>query len=161
MLRAANVDTMAITIDQQIITANRPAFATGRRTADDVLATLATTIRGMPGVARVDRFADLQKADTTRDAIARRWLHQFPPNAGIELVVTQTPMTLFGTITASHGSPYDYDTHVPLIFYGAGIRPGKHTEFVRTVDLAPTVAAVLGTRPLERLDGVVLRKALK
>lgn len=161
MLRAANVDTMAISIDQQIVTANRQAFAKGRRTADDILTTLAATIRAMPGIARVDRFADLQKADITRDAIARRWLHQFPPDAGIELVVTQTPMTLFGTITASHGSPYDYDTHVPLIFYGAGIRPGKYGEFVRTVDLAPTVAAVLGTRPLERLDGVVLRKALR
>ncbi|MDQ3082570.1 MAG: alkaline phosphatase family protein, partial [Gemmatimonadota bacterium] len=105
MLRAANVDTMAITVDFQVITANRAAFSKGRRTADEVLADVAKLIRATPGVARVDRFADLLKADTTRDAVARRWTHQFPPDAGVELVVTQTPMTLFGTITASHGSP--------------------------------------------------------
>jgi len=161
MLRAANVDTMAITVDFQVITANRAAFSKGRRTADEVLADVAKLIRATPGVARVDRFADLLKADTTRDAVARRWTHQFPPDAGVELVVTQTPMTLFGTITASHGSPYDYDSHVPLIFHGAAFKAGRHREFVRTVDLAPTVAAAVGAKPLERLDGVVLKRALK
>ncbi len=161
MLRAANVDTMAVTVDQQIITADRAAFKAGKRTADDVLADVATAIRAMPGVARVDRFADLLKADTTRDAIARRWTHQFPPDADVELVVTQTPMTLFAPIVASHGSPYDYDTHVPLIFYGAPFRAGRYPEFVRTVDLAPTVAAAVNAKPLERLDGIVLKRALK
>ena len=161
MLRNAGVDTMAITVDQQIITANRAAFTSGRRTADDVLAEFAKVIRATPGVARVDRFADLLKSDTIRNVAARRWAHQFPPDAGVELVVTQTPMTLFTTITASHGSPYNYDTHVPLIFYGPAFRAGRYSEFVRTVDLAPTVAAALAVRPLERLDGVVLRRAFR
>ncbi len=161
MLRAANVDTMAITVDFQVITANRAAFSNSRRTADDILSELSRVIRATPGVSRVDRFADLIKADTARDPIARRWAHQFPPGAGVELVVTQTPMTLFGTITASHGSPYDYDTHVPLIFHGAAFKAGRYPEFARTVDLAPTVAAVVGAKPLERLDGVVLQRALK
>ena len=31
----------------------------------------------------------------------------------------------------SHGSPHAYDTHVPLMLYGAGVRPGVHTEPVR------------------------------
>jgi arylsulfatase A-like enzyme len=50
---------------------------------------------------------------------------------------------------------------VPLIFYGAGVRPGRHDEFVRTVDIAPTLAAIAGVAPMERLDGVVLRAALR
>jgi arylsulfatase A-like enzyme len=71
----------------------------------------------------------------------------------VELVVTLTPLSLWGGAIASHGSPYDYDSHVPLIFYGAGVRPGRHAEFVRTVDLAPTLAAMLGVQPTERVDG--------
>jgi arylsulfatase A-like enzyme len=49
---------------------------------------------------------------------------------------------------------------VPLIFYGDGIRAGRYDAFVRTVDLAPTLAALAGVKPTERLDGVVLTDAL-
>ena len=45
--------------------------------------------------------------------------------------------------------------------YGAGVKPGRMTEFVRTVDLAPTLAAIAGVKPSERLDGVVLTKAVR
>jgi arylsulfatase A-like enzyme len=95
------------------------------------------------------------------DPIARRWAHQFPPTANVELVVTLTPLSTWGGNVASHGSPRDFDSHVPLVFYGAGIAPGKHSEFVRTVDLAPTLASLLGIKPLEPLDGVPLGAALQ
>jgi arylsulfatase A-like enzyme len=47
-----------------------------------------------------------------------------------------------------------------LLFYGAGVRPGRYDAFVRTVDLAPTLAALAGVKPTERLDGVVLGDAV-
>jgi len=56
----------------------------------------------------------------------------------------------------SHGSPHPYDTHVPLIFAGHGVMPGSHAERVRTVDIAPTLASLLGVRPIGRLDGEAL-----
>ena len=96
------------------------------------------------------------------DAITRRWVHQFPATSNVELVITLTPFSIFseGSV-ASHGSPYDYDTHVPLIFSGPWFASGRHREFVRTVDLAPTLAEIVGVKPSEKLDGVVLRRALK
>lgn len=45
---------------------------------------------------------------------------------------------------STHGSPYEYDTHVPLIFMGAGIRPGTYRANVDIADIAPTLAGVLG-----------------
>ena len=48
-----------------------------------------------------------------------------------------------------------------LIFYGAGVLPGRHPEFVRTVDLAPTLAELAGVPPTEQLDGVILRNAIR
>ncbi|MGH9882645.1 MAG: hypothetical protein ACRD6N_14510, partial [Pyrinomonadaceae bacterium] len=53
--------------------------------------------------------------------------------------------------------PYPYDSNVPLIFAGPGISPGKISSRVRTVDLAPTLADILGIPAPAGLDGRVLR----
>ena len=159
-LTAARVDSTSIDIDGNLVFMDRNAFKAARVNADSVLDVLATAMRAVPGVARVDRFSKLL-ADTLRDPVARRWAHTFPAAAQIEMIATLTPLSTFGGNVASHASGYDYDTHVPLIIYGAGVKPGRATEFVRTVDLAPTLAALAGVKPSERLDGVVLTKAIQ
>ena len=53
----------------------------------------------------------------------------------------------------SHGTAYPYDTHVPLVFVGAGIPAGSRGEAVRTIDIAPTLAGILGVRPTAEIDG--------
>lgn len=121
-----------------------------------------TAARQVPGVMRVDRFSDLTRANFVRDPIARRWVQMFPPDIAPTAVVTLDQGNIYNyPIIATHGSPHDYDAHVPLIFYGPGFTTGRFTDAVRTVDLAPTLAARLGVRPLETLDGKVLRKALR
>ena len=159
-LLAAHVDTNAIDLDQPIILADRAAFTKAGANADSALASLADAIRKVAGVARVDRFRALL-ADTLTDPIARRWGHQFPANANVELVVTLTPLSTWRGNIAFHGTPYDYDTHVPLIFYGAGVRAGRHPGFVRTVDLAPTLAALAGIPVVGAIDGVPLTAAIR
>jgi predicted AlkP superfamily pyrophosphatase or phosphodiesterase len=158
-LRAAKVDTMAIELDQQIVFVDRAAFKAASVNADSALSAFAANLRREPGVRRVDQYRTLI-ADSLKDAIARRWSHQFPATSPVELVITLTPYSTWGGNVASHGSPYDYDTQVPLLFYGAGVRPGRYDAFVRTVDLAPTLAALAGVKPTERLDGVVLGDAV-
>ena len=116
----------------------------------------------IPGVARVERFADLAQRDTTRDAFARRWLHMFPDDMLPVGVVALRAGDIYDyPVIATHGSAYDYDSNVPMLFYGAPFRPGRHGDFVRTVDIAPTLARVLGVRPLEALDGRPLTAALR
>jgi hypothetical protein len=159
-LAAAGVDSLAVDVDGNMVFMDRDAFKRAKVNADSVLEVVATALRAVPGVARVDRFSKLV-ADTLRDPVARRWAHTFPPAAQIELLVTLTPLSTFGGNVSSHSSGHDYDSHVPLIFYGAGVKPGRSTEFVRTVDLAPTLAALAGVKPSERLDGVVLTKAVR
>jgi len=55
---------------------------------------------------------------------------------------------------ASHGSPYAYDTHVPLVVRLPGVAAATVDEPVETVDLAPTLAALLGLEPAAEVDGV-------
>jgi predicted AlkP superfamily pyrophosphatase or phosphodiesterase len=64
-------------------------------------------------------------------------------------------------IVATHGSPHGYDSHVPMIYYGEPFKPGQYDGFVRTVDIAPTLARVLGVTPTERLDGHPLLQAIR
>jgi arylsulfatase A-like enzyme len=77
-------------------------------------------------------------------------------------VVTLRPGNYWGRGSyAQHGSPHDQDSHVPVIFYGAPFRPGQYAGFVRTADIAPTLARVLGATPTEPLDGQVLTAAVR
>lgn len=158
LMQSAGVDSLAIGYDQAIVLLHRPAFKGNGLTPDSVLATFANVARTLPGVARVDGFLALI-ADSAHNAIARRWAHQFPPAVNVELIVTLAAGSTWGGNVASHGSPYDYDAHVPLIFSGFGIQHGLFDSFVRTVDIAPTLAAIAGVKTEGRLDGVVLTAA--
>ena len=158
---AAGIDSNQVELDQQIVLTTPNVVKARRPGLDSVLAAFALQVKALPGIARVDRFQDLFRGDTINDPIARRWVHQFPAQSNVALVITLTPLSIFSGLVATHGSPYDYDTHVPLIFWGKWFIPGKYSEFVRTVDLAPTLAEIAGVKPGERIDGIVLRRALK
>lgn len=132
-----------------------------RISTDSVIGVVAARLRQVPGMSRVDRPADLTQADTLQDAVARRWLHQVAPDAGIVLVLTLQDPFVWGNETyAMHGSPSDADARVPLILMGRGVTAGRYGQRAATVDIAPTLAELLGLSPFSLLDGRVLREAL-
>jgi hypothetical protein len=63
-------------------------------------------------------------------------------------------------VTATHGSPWQYDTHVPLLIRGAGIRPGRYHEKVTPAALAPTLARLLNLEPPAACEVEALEEAL-
>lgn len=160
-LRAAGVDTMAFMIDGPLVAVDRDAMTRGGLKADAVLDEFARAARQVRGVARVDRFRNMRRADFATDAIARRWSHQIPEGSPIEVAITLTRYSYWYDATATHGSPYDQDAWVPVIFYGPWAKPGRYATFARVVDMAPTLAAMASVHPLEKLDGVVLMQAVK
>ena len=160
-LRQAGVDTGAVFISSMVVYVDRAAFARARVAADPILAAFATSVRRRPGIARVDAVRDLARRDTLRDPIARRWLHTIPADTPAEYVITELHgSTSVGATSAEHGSPYDDDARVPVIFYGPGIRAGRYAERALVADIAPTLARIIGVPPTERLDGRVLVRAL-
>jgi predicted AlkP superfamily pyrophosphatase or phosphodiesterase len=62
--------------------------------------------------------------------------------------------------TADHGSPYAYDTHVPILFWGDGVVAGRVSRSVHSVDIAPTLAAAAGLPTPKSLDGRALPEVL-
>ncbi|HKE91659.1 MAG TPA: alkaline phosphatase family protein [Gemmatimonadales bacterium] len=137
--------------------------ALGYRT-DSIVDVVARRLRAVAGVARVDTPAAIAAADTVADPIARRWLHHLSPDAGAALVVTLAEWNAWGWPSgiqiAEHGQPSDLDAHVPLILWGPGLRGGIYGARANTVDIAPTLARVLGLSPLSLVDGRVLSEAI-
>ncbi len=136
--------------------------ATGVKT-DSILGAVAARIRAVPGVGRVDRVVDLARADTASDPVARRWIHQLPPDAGVVLVASPRPGSVWdipNAPIAMHGQPSDDDAHVPIIFWGRGVKRGTYRGRANTVDIAPTLGRLLGVTPLSLIDGRALSDAL-
>jgi predicted AlkP superfamily pyrophosphatase or phosphodiesterase len=161
-LAARGVDTSSLHFNEGMLFASREAFAAAHVDLDSTLKRFADDARRVPGVGRVDFVRSLAEADTLHDAVARRWIHMLSPDLPVELVVSLEPFAYWsGTTNATHGSPNDEDAHVPLLFWGTPFRAGHFDEFARVVDIAPTLARVLGITPLEPLDGHVLSRAVR
>jgi len=117
----------------------------------------------VPGIARFFTRSQLQRGATSiTDPIERRALHGFYPSRSGDLVLIPDPYKyLAETITATHGSPYSYDTNVPTIIMGGGVTPGRYYEAATPADIAPTLCAVLGVTKPSAATGRVLIEALK
>jgi hypothetical protein len=64
------------------------------------------------------------------------------------------------TVSTTHGSPWRYDTFVPIIFAGCGLAPQRVYREVHTVDVAATLSAFTGTKPPSGSAGAVLLEVL-
>ena len=161
--RAKGGDSLgAVRFFEGIVTVNRDAVTKVGLKPDSILDALAKELRKLPAVGRVDWVKDLAKADTSKDAVARRWLHMLPTDLPADLVVSLAPYAYFAAVTmATHGTPNDYDAHVPVIFYGPPFTPGKYNQRALVADMAPTLAAVANVTPTEALDGKARVEAIK
>jgi len=160
-LASAGADPEDFVFEEAMLWVQRASLHRAGINVDSLERAFAAEVRALPGVARVDRLADLAK-DSTKDPIARRWLHAVPPDYPIEMVVTLQPYSVWGTYAPGiHGSPYDYDNRVPVVIWGAPVKAGRYALPSLVVDLAPTLAWLTATVPTDKVDGSVLWSALK
>jgi predicted AlkP superfamily pyrophosphatase or phosphodiesterase len=66
-----------------------------------------------------------------------------------------------GPVAAMHGSPWRYDTHVPVVFMGPTIKPNTVYRLVHPVDVAPTIAALMGMTPPGSAQGSPLEEVVQ
>jgi len=73
-----------------------------------------------------------------------------------------TPATISYSKTGStHGSPQIYDTHVPLLFYGSGIKKGQTWNRTEITDIAPTICAILNITAPNAATGKILTEVME
>lgn len=87
--------------------------------------------------------------------------NSYSPNGGWYVMVIPAAYQMSAAHGTTHFTPYSYDRHVPLAFWGAPFAPGTYLRQVQPVDIAPTFAALLGINQPSAAVGRVLTSALK
>ena len=104
------------------------------------------------GVAAAVSSTALRTAGLPDTLMNRAILRNFHPKRSGDIYVVFEPNVFINdfdglTVAATHGSPWRYDTFVPVMFAGAGLQPQSISRAVTPYDIAPTLAAYLGVKP--------------
>ena len=95
------------------------------------------------------------------DPWSRRVLLSFDHERSGDIVVLLEPYWMSASSGTTHGTPFSYDTHIPLVLMGPRIRPGRYDRTVLLNDLAPTLATLLDVETPSGSSGQVLTEILQ
>ena len=113
------------------------------------------------GIYKTITSKTLQTSEFT-SGILEKVQHGYNQKLSGDVIVIPTPGTISrGKTGTTHGSAYSYDTHVPILFYGAGIKNGLSHKDYNVRDIAPTIATLLGVEFTNANTGKVIEEALK
>lgn len=126
---------------------------------EQAVATALTHLEGIYLAVSTDSLAT-QQGNPLREQVRR---NHHDTRSGDIYVIQDPYWFLFdeGPIAGMHGTPWRYDTHVPLIFVGPGITAQTIQRLVHPVDVAPTIAALLGMTPPASAHGMPLVEVLE
>lgn len=130
----------------------------------DLRAAVAEAVRKIDYVADAMTYEDLTLPGSDDGGYREMYRHSFHPDRTPDVVIRykEHVLVLDSKYGTTHGTPYQYDTHVPVMFYGSGVGSESRVvdDRIRTIDIAPTMAELLGIPVPEKVDGEVLRRAV-
>jgi predicted AlkP superfamily pyrophosphatase or phosphodiesterase len=103
--------------------------------------------------------SQLAAGEVPNTPLGRKYLNSYSPE-GSWYVIGVGDIYTVGSKGTDHNSPYTYDTHIPLAFYGLPFLAGTYRTNVEAVDMAPTLASLLGINAPTHSVGRVLTEAL-
>src|ERR1035438_4498153 len=120
----------------------------------------ARAIQALPHVSRVYTLQEMTQGGV-KDMVSQKVANGFHARRGPDVELIPDPYWMVGPGKGTgHASPYSYDTHVPVIFLGAGIRPGQYHGSIAVNDIAPTLATMLEIETPSGSVGRVLTEIL-
>ena len=129
----------------------------------DAKQTAQTRLPPTPMLFRSFTRVQLASGALPPTAFGRLMAHSYTPNGGwyVRIVPDAFQMEVVKGEGTNHFTPYSYDRHVPLAFYGAPFAPGVYHGRVGPVDLAATLASLLGVNQPSASTGHILTQAFK
>jgi predicted AlkP superfamily pyrophosphatase or phosphodiesterase len=137
---------------------NKHGISSGR--AEIVAAEAAAAV---PGVTAAFTRSQILTGNLPGTPIARKVAHSFNSHRSgdVYLVLDPYAVPMAGQTGTTHGSPWSYDSQVPLVFWGGAFKSGVYGDRCQPIDLAPTLAVALGIGQPSGADGQPLTVALK
>ena len=94
----------------------------------------------------------MRNGELPEGEVGMRIANNFHPDRSGDVMIVFEPHYFINdfdglTVASTHGSPWEYDTHVPVIFAGDGVPAGRVERMIQTVDIAPGIAALAGIEP--------------
>jgi Type I phosphodiesterase / nucleotide pyrophosphatase len=121
----------------------------------------ANTLRAYPHVSRVYTHTQLMQGQVQADAVGIALQNGFNATRSGSVLIILEPYWILAATGAYHGTPYGYDTHVPMLFLGSRIKAGRYDINVAPNDIAPTLASILDIETPSGSAGRVLTEMLK
>lgn len=126
---------------------------------------VAAELVKFPDVALAVSSTAMREGDLPDTPIHRAILNNFNPSRSGDIFVVFAPNRFINDfdgldVAVTHGSPWGYDTYVPILFGGYGVPAQRIVRRVETIDIAPTLAAIAHVKPPSGATGRVLTEAL-
>lgn len=139
---------------------NHPLIAEKKLDPAEVRRVAAIAAQSAPHVARVYTREQLLSGEAWPDTIGRRIARSYNLSRSGDLEIVLEPYWMRASGGTTHGTPYSYDAHIPIVFMGPGIKPGRYDDTIAMNDIAPTVATLLSVETPSGSQGRVLHEML-
>jgi hypothetical protein len=110
---------------------------------------LADWLKKQPGIQSAYTRTQLSQGVAADDALGQSVSRSFHPERTGDVAIIVKPYYQFSAFLTgtTHGTPHWYDTHVPLVVFGPGVRSGVRQDPVTPLAAAPILARALGLKP--------------
>lgn len=139
---------------------NRDLIRSRKLSEAEVENVAAEAASRVPHVFRVYTREQLLNGRGMDDRVTRRVINGIYPSRASDLVILEEAYWVQAAKGTTHGSVFDYDAHVPVIFMGPGVKPGRYHRNIMPNDIAPTLATMLEVETPSGSAGRVLEEML-
>ncbi len=148
-----------VKLDYPLVWLDQEAFGTAHVRERDAEVAVGEAMK-QAGLRDYYTKSQLAVGEVPNTAMGRKFLNSYSPQGSWFVMGVPDFYTVGPGKGTDHTSPYNYDTHVPLAFYGLPFQPGTYRTNTEPVDLAATLASLLGINAPTHSVGRVLTEAL-
>jgi hypothetical protein len=156
-------DNLNIYLDYDLLHTRRDSIH-----INQVLALFEKNLSNLEGIKQTSRGTDLIKPKESHDHLIQMLSKGFDPKRSGDLLLILEPgylpkssLSLNPKKGTSHGSGYTYDTHVPCLWYGSGIKNKELNQLLNITDIGPTLSEILNLPRTGSMTGKPINALLK